>query len=138
MTTKRFGFQSKVALARVRDGQVERRTSLTLATLVILGLIAVYLWMPRWPQYPVITHPEADLLVRQLYTACSSRDDQRLAAAGQRFQALVEGAAISPAERQAFERIFDMAKAGNWDIAAKASLRFAEDQVGRAKPFKAK
>jgi hypothetical protein len=114
-----------------RLGQIDQRTTWTLLALFVLGGIAVYLWMPRLTYYPKVTHPEADKLMRQLYTACSSKDEQRLTAAEERFQKLIDAETISAAERGAFEKIFKMARAGSWEKAASDCLRFAQDQVSR-------
>ncbi|HMO13248.1 MAG TPA: hypothetical protein PKD64_01460 [Pirellulaceae bacterium] len=119
------------AVSRNRVGKIDQRTAWTLLALVVLGGIAVYLWMPRLSLYPKVTHLEADKLMRQLYTACSSKDEQRLAAAHERFQKLIEADTISLAERKVFEKIFKTAQTGSWEKAATECLRFAQDQVYR-------
>ncbi len=113
-----------------------RRSWLNSIFLVVLTGAAIYVWSPRWPSFPVITHPEADRLLRQLYTACSSRDMEKLSAARERFEILKNNNIVTVTEQSAFEKIFKWAERQFWNIAARDCLRFAEDQIGRARDIK--
>ncbi len=115
---------------------LNRRRWPSLVCLLILSAVAIYIWSPPWRSYPAITHPEADQLLRQLYTAGSSRDLERLSVTRQRFNKLLTDNAITAAEQAAFEKIFQRAESHSWDSAARECLRFAENQIGRVLPLK--
>lgn len=115
---------------------LNRRLWLNSILLVVLSGVAIYVWSPRWRSFPAISHPEADRLLRQLYTACSARDAERLSVARERFNSLKNNKAITDAEQAAFEKIFKLAESQTWDVAARHCLNFAKDQIGRSRSEK--
>lgn len=98
--------------------------------LAILGLLTLLLLaLPLGRSFPPPSGPDSLALVQQLYTACNTRDPQRLHQVERRLDELHRQQLITPAEHQACQRIIDMAKNGQWDHAAQRSLRFAQHQV---------
>lgn len=92
--------------------------------LVVAAGACLWLWLPR-TTYPRISSPESDQLMRQLATACGSQNAERLQVVKDELAKLE----LSETERQAFQRIIDMADQGRWREAQQASIQFAADQV---------
>jgi hypothetical protein len=97
--------------------------------LIVLTITAAAVWWPGCRKYPQVTSPEALLLVKQLYTACNTRHEGRLAAVEAELNRLVQKGTLSPREEQAFRSIVELARAGKWERAERESLRLAEDQL---------
>ncbi|VTR98137.1 hypothetical protein [Tuwongella immobilis] len=96
-----------------------------------LGLVGVLaIWWPGCREYPPVSHPDGIRLIQQLYSACNSRDATRLARAEATLTQAIAKGHVTVTERKSFEAILQQAKAGQWDAAAAASLKFAQDQVG--------
>jgi hypothetical protein len=99
-----------------------------------LLLAAALVWRPGCRHYPQITSPQGMQLVKLLYTACNTRDLNRLESAEKQLAAIKLEGKISASEIVSFEAIIAQAKRGEWAQAEKASFRFIEDQVGRGHP----
>jgi hypothetical protein len=89
----------------------------------------VLVWWPGCRQYPEVSSKEALTLLKQLYTACNTRDPARLSRVEQRVEKVAREGKLTPKEQDAFRRILARAKAGDWKQAEQASFRFAQDQV---------
>ncbi len=92
--------------------------------LVVVAGACLWLWLPR-ATYPRIGSAESDQLMRKLATACGSQNAERLQVVKDELAKLE----MSEVERQAFQRIIDMADRGSWREAHQASIQFATDQV---------
>lgn len=97
-----------------------------------LGLffaLAVAIWWLASTTYPKTSTPESLQLMRALYTACSSKNETRLAKVEQSLAEAFRTQQVTDNERIAFESIIDVAKKGDWKQAAQDSYRFAADQL---------
>jgi hypothetical protein len=108
-----------------------RRLHWLLAGTGLLAVLLVLIWWPGCRQYPVVTSEESLKLIKQLYTACNTKDSVRLAKAEQDFEKAVQDGKMTTAEKKAFTQILGLAKAGQWERAEKAAFRFAQDQLGK-------
>lgn len=68
-------------------------------------------------------------LIKQAYTACNTKNSQRLAATESRFQELVADGLLSEEEQKAFQEILDLAHDGNWEKAQNRAFSFAKSQI---------
>lgn len=107
-----------------RRGMADSGGMWKIGLLVIVAGACLWLWLPR-STYPRIGSPESDHLMRQLGTACGSQSTERLQVVKDELAKLE----MSEVERQAFQRIIDMADRGRWREAHQASIQFARDQV---------
>lgn len=90
-------------------------------------VVAAWWWMGE--SYPETTSAEGLKLIRALYTACSSRNEGRLARVEQAVSELEAKGKLSGAERDAFSSIIRHGQTGNWEKAIDYSYRLAQDQV---------
>lgn len=80
-------------------------------------------------EHPRVTSRESLDLIKQVYTACNTRNEKRLTACRTQLSALVAEGQLSEAEQKSFEGILSTAESGDWDSAQRSSLQFARDQV---------
>lgn len=80
-------------------------------------------------RYPRATSKESMVLIKALYTACSSRDVRRLDRVEKAIRKEADEGKLTPEEAAAFQRIVEQARAGEWEDAASASYAFATAQV---------
>jgi hypothetical protein len=99
---------------------------LGLSVVVITLLIA---WMWSGKSYPEASSSEGLQLIKALYTACSSKSDERLARVEERLAAIGSQGKLTEEERIAFSSIISDARTGNWGRAATDCYQFAQDQV---------
>jgi len=92
-------------------------------------LVAFIAWWATGKKYPLVSSEESLYLMRALYTACSSQNDQRLAVVEKKVAEAADGGQMSADERAAFEEIVAYARAEDWERAAGESYRIARDQV---------
>lgn len=100
----------------------------------VAGLLAVPLLVVWWPgcrQYPPASSRESLSLMKLLYAACNTRDEKRLADVEKGVERLTREGKMTPEERAGFDKIVGMARAGKWEDAEKAALKYARDQVGQ-------
>jgi hypothetical protein len=100
-----------------------------IAIMLVLALIAAYLWWPSFKTYPEVTSRESLQLMKLLYTACNTQDVNRLNKVEADLQKLVTAKKMTTTEQDAFTRNITLAKNGAWKDAEKASFKFAQDQV---------
>jgi len=98
---------------------------------LVMGTALTMVWWPGCRQFPPVTSPEALTLIKLVHTACNTRDSARLEAAAKRWETLLQSGKASSREKEAFDRIFQLAKQGDWQAAEDLSFRFAQDQVGQ-------
>ena len=95
------------------------------AGLICLMLLAI----SGCREHPRVTSRESLDLIKQVYTACNTRNPERLNKCKVALDELVSNGEISEAEQQSFEKILKLAEAGEWQAAQSESLQFARDQV---------
>jgi hypothetical protein len=115
-----------------RPKNAGRESSFASKWLIGFGLLAVVLlatclWNSK--SYPEATSPDVLKLIRALYTACSSRSEERLTRVEQALSTTESKGHLTEAELDAFTSIVDVARSGAWDEAAAQSYQFAQDQV---------
>lgn len=116
---------------RTADAPSRRRLYQLLGAAGVLLVSLLVVWWPGCRQYPAVSSRESLSLLRQLNTACNTRDDTRLAEVERRLAELNRQGKVTPEEKAGYDRIIGMARAGKWDDAEKAALKFAQDQVGQ-------
>jgi hypothetical protein len=80
-------------------------------------------------QQPEVNSREAMDLIKQVYTACNTKNAQRLSESQKQFDQLLESKLLSPAEESAFRKIFQLAQDDQWEAAQDQALSFAQAQV---------
>ena len=80
-------------------------------------------------EHPRVTSRESLDLIKQVYTACNTRNPERLDKCKVALEELISSGELSEAEQASFEKILELADAGEWQAAQSESLQFARDQV---------
>ncbi len=80
-------------------------------------------------EHPQVTSRESLDLIKQVYTACNTRNPDRLSKCKVKLGELSEQGLLTDRERTSFETILKSAEAGDWNTAQASSLQFARDQV---------
>ena len=80
-------------------------------------------------EHPKVTSRESQEFIKQVYTACNTKDAKRLAACEERFAELKSKEKIGKEEINSFQRVLEMASKGDWESAQDMALQFAKDQV---------
>ena len=96
---------------------------------LLLVAVAIVVWWRSGREYPEVSSAKSLYLMRALYTACSSKNADRLSAVERGVESAKEEGSMSEAEYLAFVSIFARARDGAWNSAATESYRFARDQV---------
>lgn len=78
---------------------------------------------------PRVSSPEVMQLIRQVYTACNTKNAERLQNTQSRFNELVISGTLTELEQRAFQEIFGLARDGNWEKAQDRAFSFAQSQV---------
>ena len=102
--------------------------------MVILAIPLAVIWWPGCRQYPPVSSKESLELMKLLYSACNTKDEKRLAEVEKGVEQLTREGKMKPAEREGFDKISRMARAGKWEQAEDAAYKFAQDQVGVGHP----
>jgi hypothetical protein len=80
-------------------------------------------------QHPKATSRESMEFIKQVYTACNTKNRERLDACVTKLSELESDGKISKKEVESFERVIEIAKKGDWESAQRVSLQYAQDQV---------
>lgn len=80
-------------------------------------------------EHPRVTSAESLEFIKQVYTACNTKNSERLTACRSKFDELISQGQLGPAEQESFRKILGMAEAGEWQEAERSSLQFARDQI---------
>ncbi|HAC92413.1 MAG TPA: hypothetical protein DCF63_17555 [Planctomycetaceae bacterium] len=91
--------------------------------------LCVILLLSGCHQQPEVNSREAMDLIKQVYTACNTKNAQRLSDSQKQFNQLLEEKLLSPAEESAFRKIFQLAQDDQWEAAQDQALSFAQAQV---------
>jgi len=97
-------------------------------TNAVLGIL-VLLLLAGCNAQPRATTAASMELIKQVYTACNTRNMERVEKADAKLKTLVDQQLISEGERVEFESILSQARAGQWAEAQRRALSFAEAQV---------
>lgn len=96
---------------------------------IIVMSCAVLLLTWGCSSYPTVTSPESQDFIKQVYTACNTKNSERLARCSERLAELTKDQMVTKDEAVAFERIINLAKTGDWSAAQQRTLDFAQRQV---------
>ena len=80
-------------------------------------------------KHPKATSRESLEFIKQVYTACNTKNASRLAECDRRLKELQEAGLISEKEIKSFEKILALGRDSEWQKAQDTALRFAQDQV---------
>ena len=80
-------------------------------------------------RHPKATSRESLDFIKQVYTACNTKDAKRLATCEKRLAELQSGEKISKEEIKSFKRVLEIASKGDWESAQNIALQAAKDQV---------
>lgn len=94
-----------------------------------LWLLLMIIFAAGCSRSPKVTSPVGLELIKALYTACSSKNMERLAKVTSALETAKEKGEVSEAEFVEFSRIIELAKSGQWTTAADASWAFAKAQT---------
>jgi hypothetical protein len=93
----------------------------------LLAVVAVKWWLSR-PVYPPVSSGTSLLLIKQLYTACNTKNAKLLDKFEARLQREHASQQITDEELTHFREIASVARAGDWEASMKQAYRFAQDQ----------
>ena len=94
-----------------------------------LTLIFVLALFMGCSQHPKATTRDAMDFIKQVYTACNTKNSKRLAACEERMIELESANKISKDEIKSFRRVLDMAAKEDWEASQALALQYAHDQV---------
>lgn len=94
-----------------------------------IGLALLFCLFLGCGSYPEVTSRESLELIKQVYTACNTRDVKRLAECEKQLEKLRLSGKMGTKEVDAFRKSLDLAKNGNWEEAQNQALKFAQDQI---------
>ena len=94
---------------------------------IMLLVVGVRWWLNR-KIYPPVSSGTSLVLIKQLYTACNTKNLKLLEKFDQRLAREQEQGQVSAEEASHFEEISSRARAGEWEAASKCAFRFARDQ----------
>lgn len=92
-------------------------------------ILVVCLTLSGCGRHPKATTRESLDLIKQVYTACNTKNIDRLTACEKRFAELRESGKLSDNEAASFQKAIGLAKDSKWQQAQDLALRFAQDQV---------
>lgn len=100
-----------------------RHVGLPLAALLLL------LTLSGCRRYPEVSSPEALKYIAALRTACSTQSGPRLEKVARVVDQAASGGKVTPREAEAFRRIIDRARQGQWQDAEWECLAFQKAQL---------
>jgi len=95
----------------------------------VLLLIVVLSLLSGCSRHPKATSRESLDFIKQVYTACNTKNTKRLAACEERLVELQSEEKISQAEIKSFTQLLEIASKGDWESAQDIALQYAKDQV---------
>jgi hypothetical protein len=105
-----------------------RRTALA-AVLVVLAVLVIVFWFVWWRRPPQMgADEEVFKTVDALFTAVTSRDENRLADCEQRLVTLEAAGKLPPEARVYLDKVIRKARGGNWESAAQTLYVFMRAQ----------
>ncbi|MDX1965072.1 MAG: hypothetical protein SFX18_18140 [Pirellulales bacterium] len=104
------------------------RLRVLMACLGMTILCAAAVWWSQRRIYPPASSPESMTLIKQLYTACNTQSTALLEKTLLRMQTALQRGELTAMEHNSMELIANRAKAGEWESATRAMLKYAQDQ----------
>lgn len=98
-------------------------------TILFLACVVYVTGLAGCGSYPKVTSRESLDFIKQVYTACNTRNAKRLMACEMQLETLSRSGKISNEEMVAFGKVIELAKNEDWDEAQNQALKFAKDQV---------
>lgn len=95
--------------------------------LALLAVVPIKWWLAR-PIYPPVSSGTSLVLIKQLYTACNTKNTKLLDKFEERLLREHQGRQITDEELANFREIAAVARAGDWETSMKSAYRFAKDQ----------
>jgi len=92
-------------------------------------LLIVFSLLAGCSQHPKATSRESLEFIKQVYTACNTKDSKRLALCEKRLAELQSEDKISKEEVKSFRRVLEIASKGDWESAQDIAFQFAKDQI---------
>ncbi len=102
-----------------------------LGTMLFLStMMACCAWMSvGCGSTPAVTSPESQELILRFYTACNTKNADRLTSAIEIYRGLIERNQISLQEQKCFDELISLAQNGRWQDAADKAYAFSQSQV---------
>lgn len=94
---------------------------------LMLLVVGVRWWLNR-KIYPPVTSGTSLVLIKQLYTACNTKNLQLLDKFEQRLAREQQAGQVTAEEASHFQEISSRARTGEWEAASQSAFRFARDQ----------
>jgi hypothetical protein len=101
----------------------------SLTVLLVAGLLAWQLWAK-----PAVVDYDNLKYIQLLRTACSSQRSDQLQGVERAVTQRREAGKLSDAEWKEFEKIFVLARQGDWQTADQQAYRLEQGQLGRRRP----
>jgi len=100
-------------------------------TLLLIGtsLLIVASLFVGCSQHPKATSRDSMDLIKQVYTACNTKNAKRLSACEERLAALESEGKVSKEEVKSFRKVLDLAGKGEWESAQTMAMQYAKDQI---------
>lgn len=95
-------------------------------TLMLILFCIAFLGCGR---HPKATSRDSLDFIKQVYTACNTKNTKRLATCKERLAELESMQKISIEEVRSFERMLEIATKGDWEAAQSMALKSAQDQI---------
>jgi hypothetical protein len=80
-------------------------------------------------RHPQATSRESMEFIKQVYTACNTKNESRLAECEKKLSKLKEAKQVGEREVKSFEIILKLAREAQWKQAQNIAMQFAQDQV---------
>ncbi len=80
-------------------------------------------------RHPNATSRESMEFIKQVYTACNTKNAKRLALCKDRLAELESEGKISKEEIKSFKIVLDLAGKGEWESAQSMAMKYAQDQI---------
>lgn len=96
---------------------------------VSLAAVVLLVTLSGCRRYPEVSSPEALKYIAALRTACSTQSQARLDRVAQVIDRAASGGKVTPREAEAFRRIMDRARQGQWQDAEWECLAFQKAQL---------
>lgn len=94
-----------------------------------LVLALLFCFLSGCRSYPEVSSRESLELIKLVYTACNTRDRERLEECEKQLEELSLAGKIGTREMDAFRKTIDLAKNDDWEMAQNQALKFAQDQI---------
>lgn len=78
---------------------------------------------------PTVTTPESQELILRFYTACNTKNPERLKSAIEIYRGLIDKNLVSLQEQASFNEVISLAEKGRWQDAADEAYAFSQSQV---------